>query len=356
MSDLKSYDEKQPPLVELTSADSNLKRRDLKSVGLSVCFHVILLVAAALFVTNSPKKGSTDGDRRVSLVLATVNDEQRVEFKDQEQIESETSSDAKAEDALPDQQPELETPTLPDANSPLEFEQPIFDVGTMSQVPGIQSNKAKQQNLTPAQLAQIAKEQAELRARQPKGSPVGLSVFGLQEMTGRDFVFVLDRSNSMGEGGLGVLAQAATELQAAVNVLEENHKFQVVAYHHKPLSIQGDTRYRGGMLKASKENKTRVKKFVDGLAAFGGTEHENALMTAISLRPDVIVFMTDGGYPKLNDTQIGMLKRAARGQTEIHCVQFGSGALQNSDNFMNRLATANSGTFKYIDVSKWKKK
>ena len=92
--------------------------------------------------------------------------------------------------------------------------------------------------------------------------------------------------------------------------------------------------------------------FIDNLAAFGGTEHEGALITALSMDPDVVVLLTDGGLPWLNESQLRRISRAAGG-TQIHCVQFGSGPPQNRNNFMQELARQNSGTFRYVDVTGW---
>ena len=46
-------------------------------------------------------------------------------------------------------------------------------------------------------------------------------------MTGRRFVFILDRSQSMGGQGLGVLSQAQNELSEAISRLQENHQLLI---------------------------------------------------------------------------------------------------------------------------------
>ena len=77
----------------------------------------------------------------------------------------------------------------------------------------------------------IADDQRRIKAQQPVGNPASISVFGSGQLNGRRFVFVIDRSQSMGAGGLGVLDRARTELANAINQLESNHSFQIVAYH-----------------------------------------------------------------------------------------------------------------------------
>ena len=109
------------------------------------------------------------------------------------------------------------------------------------------------------------------------------------------------------------------------------------------------------LLAATDENKKLVPTFIANLAAFGGTNHENGLVSAIAFRPDVIVLMTDGVSPVLNENKLKMFKRMAGRGCSINCIQFGVGSLQQRVNFMTKMAEANSGTFRYIDVTEWKK-
>ena len=193
----------------------------------------------------------------------------------------------------------------------------------------------------------LAAESAAFEARRPKGPATSLSVFGSGQMTGRKFVFVIDRSKSMGSQGLNVLTAAASELGAAINSLEDHHQFQIVAYHHIPITI-GPRQ----LLNATEDHKGEVANFIANLAAFGGTEHEGALFTALSMNPDVVVLLTDGGLPVLNESQLMRIRRAADG-AQIHCIQFGSGPSQSSNTFMRQLAGQNVGSYRYIDVSTW---
>ena len=324
------------------------KRRGYWSLLMSLVLHVCLFVLLALLFTRSVSQGDTEGLRRVAVVLATPDEAERFEYQESPEKPETDSDTSNAVEPLPDQQPPVD-PTMPQMeNLPLDQNQQVFDAGTWTQVPDKQNGKNSKFELTDAQLEQLAKERAMLNARRPKGSPTSLSVFGSGQMKGRSFVFVLDRSNSMGEKGLGVLDRAAEQLQAAVNKLENEHRFQIVAYHHKTEVVQ-----KRALLTATDSNKKLVKDFVNNLAAFGGTEHESALISALSFKPDVIMLLTDGGYPPLNATQLRSLKRIARGKTQIHCVMFGSGPLQDGESFMAKLASQNEGSFKYINVDRW---
>jgi hypothetical protein len=108
------------------------------------------------------------------------------------------------------------------------------------------------------------------------------------------------------------------------------------------------------LLPATDENKGLVSEYVQQLAAFGGTDHFRALVAGLAFRPDVLVLLTDGGLPELNEGQINEITRYAR-QTQIHTIQFGFGPMQTADNFLRRLAEINNGTYKYIDVQQWRR-
>jgi len=108
------------------------------------------------------------------------------------------------------------------------------------------------------------------------------------------------------------------------------------------------------LLVADDQNKQLVKNFFEGLGAFGSTNHFYGLIAGLDLQPDVLVFMTDGGSPALSPHQLDRVRKMAGSRTDIHCIQFGSGPLQERDNFMKKLAKQNRGTFRYINVHNWR--
>jgi hypothetical protein len=195
--------------------------------------------------------------------------------------------------------------------------------------------------------ADVLAEEQELRGRQGATGPVtNVSLFGSAPATGRTFVFVIDRSNSMGGDGLGALALAEREFQIALRALEPTHRFQIVAYHHKRVFF-GDRE----LLPATDAHKQRVSQFMRGLAAFGGTDHLMALTAALSFDPDVVFLLTDGGDPRLTKAHLTQVRRRAGRTTTIHCIQFGFGPLQDDDPFMRRLARENGGSYQYVNVN-----
>ena len=330
--------------------ESAPREGDWRSFALSLAFHLLIFVSIGLLWTTRSIGGGDEVPRRVEIVLAPGEENQ--EYLEQSDIEPTPEAGEQATDPselLPNSDsPPLDTSALLGEAAPLDIPLPGFNSTELAR-PDARPRAALETHLTPEQLKMLAAEQAAFEAKKPKGPPTTLHVFGSGDLTGRKFVFVIDRSKSMGGQGLNVLPAASTELTTAINSLESFHQFQIVAYHHQNLTIS-----RRALLNATADSKAEVGAFINNLAAFGGTEHESALITALSMAPDVVVLMTDGGLPELNESQLRRINRAANG-TQIHCIQFGQGPQQNLNGFMRTLAAQNTGTFRYIDVNEWGK-
>ena len=245
---------------------------------------------------------------------------------------------------------------------------PEIDAGpslTEIDLPGMQFNSSNDasrmtnpspQGLNPShELSDAARDimaayQERQDALKPAGPSTSLSVFGTGKIEGRSFLFLLDRSKSMGSSGLGVVKIARKELTSAVEKLDSYHKFQILGYNNITAPMKAPR-----LLNASKENKLEVPKFIGNMAAYGPTNHMTGIMSAISYRPDVIVLLTDGGSPGLNEQELKQIHNASRGQIQIHCVQFGLGPQRLDDEFMGLLAAQNGGTFRYVNVNDWPK-
>ena len=334
----------------MTIETANLEQgSQWKSAALSFFFHLLVILALFLFWRSvGPSGGSDEPDRRVALVLTTATENQ-VDYLEKEDVVEPPADQAPAAPALPSQEPPPAAfESQLDLGPLTQIDSPNLDAAKMTAVPSKSRDSAKTIEFTDEELKQIAREQQAMLDRMPQGEPASIDVFGAAGLTGRNFVFVLDRSKSMGSDGLGVLDRANRELTSAIGQLSENHKFQIVAYHHQTVTLE-----KRALLVANGNNKSKVGEFIDNLAAFGGTAHSSALISALALRPDVIVLMTDGGDPGLTESQLQTLKRIAGRRTQIHCVHFGIGALQDSNNFMTVLAEQNQGSYRYIDVNDW---
>ena len=176
------------------------------------------------------------------------------------------------------------------------------------------------------------------------------SMFGV-EGEGYKFVYVIDRSGSMGGDGNAALKAAKTELLASIKKLESTHSFQIVFYNHRTAVF--DPKGTGQTVFATDANKDKAERFLDSISAQGGTEHEAALKLVLKLKPNVVFWLTDADRPKLDDEQIERVNRLAAG-TVINAIEFGSGEQKDKDNFLEKVAEANAGKYHYVDVTKLK--
>ncbi len=289
--------------------------------------------------------------RTVELVLADVSNAGATEYFEPlpTHVENSAANASDVRDVLPISEPAPSMPSLDVPRAIATPGAPNLDAGAMTQPTGDSGFAVGGGGqFTADELKQIADERQRIEGLLPRGEPGTIRVFGSGGLSGRKFVFLIDRSKSMGDQGLGVLARANAELQTALSQLTEDHEFQVVAYHHETTTVD-----RRALLAATDENRKKVAEFIQNLAAFGGTEHESGLIAALAFKPDIVVLMTDGGLPEMNEPQLATIRRIAGKKVQLHCIQFGLGPAP-SESFMIPLAQQNGGSYKYIDVSKWK--
>lgn len=183
--------------------------------------------------------------------------------------------------------------------------------------------------------------------RVPSGGRARAQVFGLPS-EGYKFVYVFDRSASMGGSGRSALNRAKAELMASLESLGETHQFQIVFYNDKPtmFALAGQP---GKLVFGNQPNKVQANKFIQGIVADGGTEHEPALLLALGLQPDVIFFLTDAG-DQLTPNQVDKVTSRNRRGTVINTIEFGDGP-RVGPNFLLQLAERNGGRNQYVDVT-----
>ncbi len=325
----------------------NPDRVNLRSILMSMVVHSLLVLLLLFFVTGPQAGGDGTLIRPAGIVLTERSENSEDRYLDQEQLEQQTTaqSAATALAAASDAAPPIETDT-----PKLEIEAPGLDTSALNanaMTTGVGQGRKPSEELSAADLALIEADQALVLSRQPAGPATSISIFGGGQMTGRSFLFLLDRSKSMGAGGLGVIQAARGELSAAINQLEEHHQFQVIGYHQQTVAMDMKQ-----MLPANQQNQSRVAGYIAKLAAFGATDHYNALQVAATFKPDVIVLLTDGGPPELNAAQLKTIHKMAAG-AQIHCLVFGFGKQQRAPAFLTELAQQNAGTYRYIDVQEW---
>ena len=181
-----------------------------------------------------------------------------------------------------------------------------------------------------------------------EGGKARTSFFGLIG-EGYKFVYVFDRSGSMGGSGRNSLRTVKAELLQSLKNLDTVHQFQIIFYNERPV-LFNPTGTPGRLAFATESNKQRAIRFIDSVAADGGTDHEEALKLAIRLQPDVIFFLTDADDPKLSPAQLAKIRDLAAGII-INAIEFGPGPKPPGGSFLADLARQNGGGYAYVDVS-----
>lgn len=186
----------------------------------------------------------------------------------------------------------------------------------------------------------------------PRKGAASTGVFGVQG-EGFKFVYVFDRSGSMGGTGRTPLQAAKDELIASLESLDDIHQFQIVFYNELPtmFPLAGQM---GRLVFGTSENKDRARQFVASISADGATRHEDALEMALRLQPDVIFFLTDADQPILTAAQLANIRQRNGGRTSINTIEFGLGPAFGGRNFLIDLAAQNGGKHVYVDVARLK--
>ncbi len=156
------------------------------------------------------------------------------------------------------------------------------------------------------------------------GNRTSTSIFGIVGQGSR-FVYVFDRSGSM-DDPVGVPLRAAKkELMDSLSKLEDIHQFYIIFYNEAPRAFEAPTG-RGKLVFANEANKNSAERFIDGIRAEGGTNHFDALLLAVKLRPDVIFLLTDGEEKDdLTSQQLERLRTLNDGVAAIQVIQFTHG-------------------------------
>jgi hypothetical protein len=172
-------------------------------------------------------------------------------------------------------------------------------------------------------------------------------LFGI-EAQGDKFVYVFDRSGSMGEAGGKPLREAKKQLLASLNDLDQRSQFYLIFYNHQPRLVDLGSSH-GRLIFATPANKRQAEEAVSTIRAEGGTDHMAALIAALHLQPDVIFLLTDG--EQQDDPTADDLKRIDRlngGGAQINVIQFSE--TPRPDSSLIQLAHQNRGQHVFVDI------
>ena len=185
----------------------------------------------------------------------------------------------------------------------------------------------------------------------------------------KDFIFVLDHSGSMARRKI---KQAKEALRYCVQNLNDGDRFNLILFNTDITSLAdrlnrreewgGGERGHGSAVLSHKligvkDGSEKALAFIDNIEARGGTNINDALLTALAERPDpnrprIIVFLTDG-CPTAgvrNETQI-LQNVAQANQSRSRIFVFGVGSDVNR-RLLDKMAVDNGGTANYVEKNK----
>jgi Mg-chelatase subunit ChlD len=173
---------------------------------------------------------------------------------------------------------------------------------------------------------------------------VSTQFFGAQ-VWGTKFVYVIDRSGSMMQRDR--IGAAKRELLASLAQLPDETQFQIVFYNTEPSVMLPSSPAK--LQFATDHNKLRAAREVEQVIPTGGTEHLPALQLALTLQPDVVLFLTDAD--DLRPQDVAAATALNKDRARIHTVEFGVGAATDEQNQLRELANRNGGSYRYIDAA-----
>jgi hypothetical protein len=326
-----------------THAESKLRRSwpTVPAWFISVLLHSTLLVTLALTIQAAPRGAAVDEPGRdVGLVLKKTTESGEDFYESDSKLPpSPDQSDSAASPSANPSQVVGDRPPV-DVAAALPQGKPLIGLGS-TEAGALPGASGLTQGTGPT--TGVGKRGA---AR--------TKVYGL-EGEGHKFVYVFDRSASMGNERYSPLQAAKRELKASLDSLQPQHQFQIVFYNQEPrmfalsgLPVAGVSQK---LAFATDPNKQAARQFVDGIVADGATEYVPALELGLGLAPDVLFFLTDAGTP-LSEGQIQRITRANRAGTVLHAIEFGEGPPVGGENTLGRLSRENFGRYVYIDITK----
>ena len=162
------------------------------------------------------------------------------------------------------------------------------------------------------------------------------SFFGIEAEGGR-FVFVVDCSSSMAVQGR--LEAAKEELMRSIRELEPMTEFYVIFYASdaKPMG--------GGPVAATEKSKKKCFAWVRSIQPAGGTRPSEAVLRALSFKPDAIWLLSDGGFnhPEYAIKTIREANRTLR--IPIHTIAFYDRAAEAN---ARQVAEDSDGTYRFV--------
>lgn len=344
-----------------SSKQTSLLKAIMPSGVVSVCVHITIVILAGISLRGceSGVPVEAGGAKFRTIGLAVIPDDSANETDIAAQNSQDDATDVQPSDIAPvtEQKPVVptEAPSIAELLGQQPFETDSADPSTNASElpniigPGVPIGGAPNpggglpESTRPKGISGLS------TAGSPNPGP-GETTFMNIVGNGRRFAYVIDTSASMATEGR--LELAKSQLKGSLRLLQANQKFQVLFYNESTVRMKLRKRPAQEMYVATAVQVQLAGDEISRVVATGGTEHKFPIITALTLNPDVVYFLTDGATPRLTREDLAMIRSQNRSGAKIHVIEFAVGPRESrSESWMQLLARQSGGTFKRINLS-----
>lgn len=210
--------------------------------------------------------------------------------------------------------------------------------GIVAQVDSMPAESPANAGLGKPQSSPPAGVRSENGTGEPGASPISATFFQIP-CRGQTILYLIDASSSMGPNG--GFASATRELLTSIRRLDPQVRFQVIAFNsHVNFLVPALPDW----LAPSAEHVELLGLALLGLQAEGRTDYRLALQKALSMRPDVLYFLTDAN--DLPPHLVEEITRLNARRSVIHVIELTSTGDPQRDLSLQFLARENGGVFR----------
>ncbi|HEY5314904.1 MAG TPA: VWA domain-containing protein [Pirellulales bacterium] len=153
---------------------------------------------------------------------------------------------------------------------------------------------------------------------------------------GHNFVFVVDISGSMNEGGR--FRRAKYALKKTLEELTSSQQFSIIFFSNDAVPLPGP-----GLISATAQNTRSAMRWVNTIHPDGDTFPMTALMMALRLEPDAIFLLSDGQFDPEVVYVVSQLRKD--NPIPIHTIAMVS---RVGEPVMKALSHITGGTFRFV--------
>ncbi|MEZ6050565.1 MAG: hypothetical protein R3B91_19760 [Planctomycetaceae bacterium] len=173
------------------------------------------------------------------------------------------------------------------------------------------------------------------------GNGTGNSTFFGLPADGKRIVYVVDASRSMNHPFPGPMltrfGRVKMELVRSIGQMTSEQEFFIVYFNDRAIPMPSRT-----MMPALPGTQNMYLRWAAEVKADGQTNPEEALLLALTLRPDMIYFLTDGNFPY---KVVENITKSNQNRVVINTIGFGE---DKGEKLLRQIASHNWGDYQFI--------